>query len=732
MKNLRLFSLELRRLFQSPLALSIIFLTMVSPLAGLILYKPADADTMLTAYLANPSIAGGAAGGILFGILTVFELDRASRSRTDVLLDAAVSPQSMAAIRLLSLTAAALMTAAAAMAVWFPITRGQIGTVFDGTDYLLSYLLFMGLSLPLGALAGASAYQFTQRADLALVLFAAFAGLSLTVWSDNWQLCWLNPCVWALSDDFSNFRIFRSVAYMRLTWLAALAGLWTLSWMCVRQYGKGIFGSFLRSARRIYRPVIALALLLCSGTAYAAQPLVDHSNPDETVFTFGELEYLEGVVCTGRTAQVVPNLTEGTVTGLASYQFQNTSGQAQKAAFAVTPGYRISSVQINGEEAPFVLGDYQEYNEAMLEVELPAEEAAEVTVEYGGFPQENRNSSAMQGSREISEEYLCLENASLAPRLMNVLPDEKLYPAVIEITLPDSMTVIPFGTGEAEIVSEQEDGTSTWRYEDNGTGGILYAGDYIREDIEAGGITVEFYYGRKHQEVMEEAGAAEAVKAVIDYCTEHYGTLSFSAGGRLKLIESRVVGGGYATEGASLLDEADFTAANLEDGGKGAAAGEVMIHELVHQWWGLGNMFDSSDETSSWSAEGLTVYTTYRIVKELYGEEYAREYYTDQWKQAVDDYYLNFYVRNSEYLDKLPEEKRLEISNSLSYVRQYCEMPLKILKAEELAGGEEVMDEILQKLFNRELDPAYPYLTYEDFLDACGLTEEELNLDENI
>ena len=231
---------------------------------------------------------------------------------------------------------------------------------------------------------------------------------------------------------------------------------------------------------------------------------------------------------------------------------------------------------------------------------------------------------------------------------------------------------------------------------------------------------------------MEEAGAAEAVKAVIDYCTEHYGTLSFGAGGRLKLIESRVVGGGYATEGASLLDEADFTAANLEDGGKGAAAGEVMIHELVHQWWGLGNMFDSSDETSSWSAEGLTVYTTYRIVKELYGEEYAREYYTDQWKQAVDDYYLNFYVRNPEYLDKLPEEKRLEISNSLSYVRQYCEMPLKILKAEELAGGEEAMDEILQKLFNRELDPAYPYLTYEDFLDACGLTEEELNLDENI
>ena len=127
-------------------------------------------------------------------------------------------------------------------------------------------------------------------------------------------------------------------------------------------------------------------------------------------------------------------------------------------------------------------------------------------------------------------------------------------------------------------------------------------------------------------------------------------------------------------------------------------------------------------------AEGLTVYTTYRIVKALYGEEYAREHYLDQWQQAVDNYYLNFYVRNPDYLEALPEEERLEISNSLRYVRQYCEMPLKILKAEQLVGGEEAMDRILRGLFNRELDPMYPYLTYQEFLDACGLTEEDLNL----
>lgn len=728
MKRTRLFPLELRRLLQSRLTWLTVLLSVLSPLAGLVLDGRTCADTMLSLYLADPAIAAGVVGGVLFGLLAVFELDRGDRNRVNVLLDAVVSPLRLALVRLLALLAAAVLTLGAAMLVWLPISRGLIGSVFDGTDYVLSYLLLMGLALPLGILAAASAWQFTRRVDLSLVLFAAFAALSLTVWADQWQLCWLNPSVWALSDDFSNFRIFRSVAYMRLTWLAALAGVWGVSYLCIRRYGKGPLGSLACSARRAYRPAIALALLVCSGAACAAQPMVDQSNPDQTVMSFYEIPYAQGVVCTGRSAQVYPDTSAGTVQGRAVYWFENTSGQECPVAFGVTPGYTISQVRANGEDVPFSVSDYQEYNEALLEVTLPAREQVELTLEYGGFPRESGNMSTMQGSSEISEEYLCLENAALSPRLMNVLPDENWYPTAIEITLPASMIAIPFGSSAAEVVEEHADGTRTWRYEGNSTGGILYAGDYIRQDIQAGGMTIEFYYGRKHRAVMQAAGAADAVKSVADYCTEHYGPLSFGAGGTLKLIQSRVSGGGYAANGASLLDEADFTAANLKDSGKGAASGEVMIHELVHQWWGLGNMFDTSDPTSPWSAEGLTVYTTYRIVKELCGEDYAREHYIDQWQQAVDDYYLNFYVRHPAYLEMLPEDKQLEISNSLTYVRQYCEMPLKIWKAEELVGGEEAMDQILYELFSRELDPMYPYLTYQEFLDKCDLTEEELDL----
>ena len=727
MKTLKLFPLELGRLLQSRLTWLTVLLTVLSPAAGLVLYRPATATTMLSLYLANPAMAGGVMGGVLFGALTVYELDRVSRSRADVLMDAAVSPLTMALTRPLALLAAAVGTLALTMLVWLPVSAGLIGSVFSGVDYALAYGLLMGLALPLSILAAGAAYQFTRRADLSLVLFAAFAALSLTVWADDWQLCWLNPCVWALSDDFSNFRVFRSVAWMRLTWLAALAGVWTVSYLCVRQYGKGLFGSLARGVRRAYRPAIALALLACSGTAYAAQPFIDHSNPDLTVMSFYEIPYAEGVTFVSRSAQVFPDTAAGTVTGRASYRFENTSGQEQSISFGVNPGYTISNVQVGGADVPFTVSDYQEYNEARLEVTIPAEEQVELTMEYSGFPQESL--PTMQGGKELSDDYLCLENSALSPRVMNVLPGENGYPAAIEITLPASMTAVPFGSSEAEVVSENDDSTRTWRYEDNGAGGILYAGDYVREDIEAGGMTIQFYYGRKHQAVMEAAGAVDAVKAVVDYCTEHYGKLSFGSGETLKLIQSRVAGGGYATDGASLLDEADFTANNLGDAAKGGGAGEVMIHELVHQWWGLGNMFDTSDSTSPWSAEGLTVYTTYRIVKELYGEAYAQEHYVDQWQQAVDDYYLDFYVRCPEYLEGLPESVRLNISNSLSGMRQYCEMPLKILKAEQLVGGEEAMDQILNSLFNRELDPMYPYLTYQEFLDACGLTEEDLSLD---
>ena len=341
---------------------------------------------------------------------------------------------------------------------------------------------------------------------------------------------------------------------------------------------------------------------------------------------------------------------------------------------------------------------------ALLNITIPDLESIDLCFDYQGFPQDWNLMETMQGKPEISSKYLCLENQTLAPMIMNVGTADGMFSSITDITLPDTMTVIPFGIAEAKKEIEHDNGTITWRIEDTGTGGILYAGDYVRQDINAAGTSIQFYYGRKHHPIMKEANAVEAIQTVMEYCSSHYGIPSFSSLDSLKLIQGRVAGGGYAVSGASVVDEQDFTPQNL-------------------------HMFDVSQPDSAWSAEGLTVYTTYRIIKELYGEAYAKEHYIDQWQTAVDDYYNNFYIRNPQYLEALPEEKRLDISNQLSNMRYYNEMPLKILKAEELLGGEEPMDLILYQLFNRDVDPMYPYLTEQEFLDACKLTEEDLNLD---
>ena len=74
--------------------------------------------------------------------------------------------------------------------------------------------------------------------------------------------------------------------------------------------------------------------------------------------------------------------------------------------------------------------------------------------------------STMQGRAEISGAYLCLENAALSPRLLNVLPRRKRVSGCCGDHLAGFMLVIPFGSSDARVTAEHEDGTRTWRYEE--------------------------------------------------------------------------------------------------------------------------------------------------------------------------------------------------------------------------------------------------------------------------
>ena len=85
-------------------------------------------------------------------LLTLGGWARGSRCRVEVLCDAAVSPLTAALARLMALLGTAALTLALTLLTWLPWTAHTVGAVFAGGDYLLAYLILMGLALPLSNL----------------------------------------------------------------------------------------------------------------------------------------------------------------------------------------------------------------------------------------------------------------------------------------------------------------------------------------------------------------------------------------------------------------------------------------------------------------------------------------------------------------------------------------------------------------------------------------------------
>ena len=113
------------------------------------------------------------------------------------------------------------------------------------------------------------------------------------------------------------------------------------------------------------------------------------------------------------------------------------------------------------------------------------------------------------------------------------------------------------------------------------------------------------------------------MQEAIDYCTEHYGPRTFTQDKPFKIVQSTVFQfGGSASGNISQMGESYFSDQNLASPDKGADSAEVLAHEIIHQWWGLGvSLADMED--ANWTDEGMTTYSTYRLMAELKGEEYA-------------------------------------------------------------------------------------------------------------
>lgn len=723
MKVLSLYRVELRNLALSKMIWAVAVLCMLAPLLGYSLYIVSSQSVMSGRYIANPVLAGTAVGGILWALVTILESDRLHRNGIDVLTDAIASPVSLCAARMsAAITISAVVTLIVSL-VYLPFTAEKMDYLFSAQFYFANFFVFMLLTWWISILLADAFYQITRRNELSFILYAALVYFSFSRFvSGDYFTCWLNPYIVTYSDGFPSYWPLRIGLYTRLIWLFIALGLWLLSVLSIRRYQLNLAYSFIRGLKKVHILMLAAIMIISGILLWHNQPFIDHG-PDEYDHEYAARTRVISEMFNAVRYNIKTDPVSGKIYARAEYDV--SIPYSKEAVLSLNPGYEITAMTYDGEDVPFRTVDDDVNGERPTYFTLPKVSMKTLIIEYEGMPTVAKFLSKFQVSGSVDRSYIALRGEMLFPRMENYA---SVNDASLTITIPDDLT--PFLNYElmTEYV-DNGDGTKTWTAECPLYVMDFTAGNYVIDTIYADDLQIDFAYGEAYKASVEENDVRQAIIDVFRYCGEHYGELVWAEDKRMLLQQrSAMFMGGYALPGVSQWFENVLSPDTLSDSTKGNDATDVFIHEMVHQWWGGLGLCCTNEEL--WTEEGLTVYSTYRIVKEKYGELYAQQYYVDVWRNAVDIQNRNFYNRHPEYLELLPESYQARLNASNSSTNWYMRMPLMILKAEELVGGEEKMDEILHRMYSdREKFTADHPFGFQDFLDYCGLTEEDLGLE---
>jgi len=731
MKRLSLYRVELRRLALSRFVGIIAGLSLCGPLAGYTVLKLIDVPTTNGYYIANPVLAGTVINSVLWALLTLLESDRIHRAKADVLVENAVSPITMAMSRSFALITLSAITTILTALMYLPYTVVKVGYLFDGGLYTLSFVILMMPTLWISVLLASAFYEITRRVELSGLLYAGMVYFSFSGYvARDFFARWLNPLFVDMyySDGFTNAPTLRIALYTRLLWLFLSAGAWVFSMLCMRRYQKGLPGSLWRGLRKPYIPVISAALL-CAGTfLWIKQPFVNHAPLEYRNHIPSQTSY---VWATEASYDIIAS-PWGYISGNITYTMAKHVENDKTESFWFDPGYQITTFTCDDNPVDFKPSQYDINDRRKITFSIPKGSDMTVVISYEGMPKLLRCFSPWSWKNGSSPGYVSLNNASSAPDITSFgLPST----ATLQLTLPDRFTPI-VDHKLVENFTQNPNHTKTWETTVKGWGFWVTACEYGRKTFDAAASSIDLFYSVKYEPVIHEYDIPQAIADVMDYCAAHLGELRFVADHHLMMVQRAGGGGGNAGDGWVEWEEPVFSAMNLSDPLKGATASEVFAHEIIHQWWGGFGVYCGEEwevlGDESWSSEGLTVYTTYRLMKDKYGGEYAKQHYTDVWQAAVDAQERGFYYRRPEYLDRLPEQYRAQLNAQSRSTNLYCRMPLMILKAEQLAGGEAKMDEILQQIQKKYAQAPHKYnnpFTYQMFVDACGLKAEDLNLE---
>ncbi len=724
MKFFSLYRVELRRLALSKFLWGIMILCLCAPLLGYSVFAMSYSEVMSGKYIANPVLAGTTIGAILWAVFTIAESDRQHRMGTDVLSDAIASPAILCAARAAALLSFSVITTILSSLLYLPYTADKMEYLFSIGFYMGNFFTFMMPTWFISILFAEAFYQITRRIELAVMLYAVLCYFSFSRFAkDDYFSRWLNPLIVTYSDGFPSIWPLRVGIYTRAIWFLLAAGSWFFALLCIRKYQKNLVLSFARGLKKLYILILSATFLAAGVLLWINQPFVDHGPEEYVEQDFSQ--YPDIIMADSIDYSLIVNPVEGSLSGKVKYDYSHYTGGGEQK-IQLNTGYKVTSVTYAGEKLTYKMpGDAVNGSQSLVLI-LPKGKSGVLTIEYEGFPSMARFMYPFMVYQSIDKEYISLNDAAIAPVNMTTTG-----PCTARITMPENL--IPFLDYEPmHNFVDNHDGTKTWTTK-SASGYLMtfYAADYKTESFLAGDVKIDFAYGKKYEDTVRNNNVQQAIIDVFDYCTKHYGKSQYANGKKGLLLQqiSAMAMGGHATEGYCEWFETVLSPDTLNDPQKGANNTEVFIHEMVHQWWRSYGLECKEEEL--WSNEGLTVYSTYRIVKEKYGALYAKKYYLDKWQEDVDTQNREFYYRHPEYFKKLPKKYRARLNQQNESINWYSRMPLMIKRAEELVGGEEKMDAILQGMYkeNSLQNPNSDLFTFQDFLNACNLTKEDLYLE---
>ncbi|MCL2266341.1 MAG: hypothetical protein FWC17_01080 [Treponema sp.] len=732
-----LFSVEFRRLFLSKRLWAVSFFCLCGPLAGYKWIRFSAADMLLGRYIANPVLAGTVIGGLLWALFALYESNRLHKAQMDELSKAVVTPLQLALSRTLALLTLSFFTCILCGFIYLPYTINTLNEMFDLKVYAASFFIFMMPAWIISILISCALYQITARTDTAALIYTLFVFMNAgNFFKGDYFLQWLLPLVVSFSDAYSNITPLRIGLYTRIMWLFLSIGLFIFSFFCIRRYQKNLTDSFAFNIRRPFSLLLSAVFLLAGILMWINQPFISRGLYRFDSGFANESGYKTDTSVKNASLKLSFDTTPGIVNGVIQYTITESDGKLEDY-FYLNAGYKILRITLNGEGIPYTTEKRVTNGVRKTIFTLPPSARNQsLVIEYKGYISNPRYLGSYIIDEVSSGFIQLMMNGNSIPWNPSFIFDKECSEDSdsysIELTLPRSLVPMINYTVMSEF-TDNADGSRTWKNETekfnyNNVELNITAARFETVYFNAADMNIAFVFSEKLKENIIKYDIPAAIADVLNFGTEHIGKLPFSgSGGNLTmLVHSGISGGyGFALPGVIQWPEQSFSPVNLDDAFAGANAAELFVHEVIHLWWG---MTVPCEDDGLWSNEGLTVYMTYRYMKEKYGELYANLYYTDNWRAMTDAQKRSFYIRKPEYLEKLPAAYRSLIED-INNINRYHKMPLMILEIEKLIGSQK-LDEILQNATAKHLEYSFDNLfTFNNFLDACGIKMEDINLE---